>query len=62
VQPTVAVLVSSTGKNPNRDHEAMRSIRELPLVAHSLVEGAGHHIERVFLDGAVEKFIRCPMA
>lgn len=39
-----------------------RSVRELPMVARSLVEGAGHHIERVFLDGAVEKFIRCPMA
>jgi patatin-like phospholipase/acyl hydrolase len=37
-----------------------RSVRELPMVARSLVEGAGHHIERVFLDGAVEKFIRCP--
>ena len=36
--------------------------RELPLVGRSLIEGAGHHIERVFLDGAVEKFIRCPAA
>jgi hypothetical protein len=32
----------------------------LPMVARSLVEGAGHHIEHVFLDDAVEKFIRCP--
>jgi hypothetical protein len=37
------------------------SVRELPMVARSLVESAGHHIERVFLDGAVEQFIRCPM-
>jgi len=37
-----------------------RSVRDLPLVARSLVEGSGHHIERVFLDGAVQKFIRCP--
>ncbi len=41
--------------------DVQRSVRELPMVARSLVEGAGHHIERVFLDGAVEKFIRCPM-
>lgn len=40
--------------------DVSRSVRELPLVARSLVEGAGHHIERVFLDGGVEKFIRCP--
>jgi hypothetical protein len=39
-----------------------RSVRELPMVARSLVEEAGHHIERVFLDGAVERFVRCPMA
>lgn len=39
--------------------DVKRSVRELPMVAHSLVEGAGHHIERVFLDGEVEKFIRC---
>jgi patatin-like phospholipase/acyl hydrolase len=41
--------------------DVQRSVRELPLVARSLVEGAGHHIERVFLDGVIEKFIRCPM-
>ncbi|MCP1850286.1 MULTISPECIES: CBASS cGAMP-activated phospholipase [unclassified Bradyrhizobium] len=42
--------------------DVTRSVRELPLVARSLVEGAGHHVERVFFDGVVEKFIRCPMA
>jgi len=42
--------------------DVQRSVRELPMVARSLVEGAGHHIERVFLDGAVDKFIRCPIA
>jgi hypothetical protein len=41
--------------------DVQRSVRELPLVARSLVEGAGHHIERVFLDSVVDKFIRCPM-
>ncbi len=41
--------------------DVQRSIRELPMVARSFVEGAGHHIERVFLDSAVENFIRCPM-
>jgi hypothetical protein len=42
--------------------DVQRSVRELPMVARSLVEGAGHHLERVFLDGAVEKFVRCPVA
>ena len=42
--------------------DVRRSIRELllPMVPRSLVEGAGRHIERMFLDGAVEKFIRSP--
>ncbi|WP_424632193.1 CBASS cGAMP-activated phospholipase [Bradyrhizobium sp. SYSU BS000235] len=39
--------------------DVQRSVRELPMVARSLVEGAGHHIERMFLDGAVTKFIHC---
>jgi uncharacterized protein len=42
--------------------DVRRSVRELPLVARSLVEGAGHHIQRMFLDTAVEKFVRCPIA
>lgn len=42
--------------------EVMRSVGEPPLVARSLVEGAGHRIERMFLDDPVEKFIRCRMA
>lgn len=42
--------------------DAARSVRELPLVARSLVESAGHHIERMFLDDTTEKFVRCPMA
>jgi uncharacterized protein len=41
--------------------DVQRSLRELPLVARSLVEGARHHLERMFLDGTVEKFVRCPM-
>jgi len=41
--------------------DVQRSVQELPTVARSLVEGAGHHIERVFLEDAVDRFIRCPM-
>lgn len=41
--------------------DVRRTVRDLPMVARSAVEGAGHHIERVFLDGAVEPFVRCPM-
>jgi hypothetical protein len=40
--------------------DVTRSVRELPLVARSLVEGAGHHIERIFLASTVEKFAPCP--
>jgi hypothetical protein len=42
--------------------DVTRSVRELPLVARSLVEGAGHHIERMFLFGEIDRFVRCPMA
>jgi len=41
--------------------DVQRSIRELPMVARSLVEGTGHHIQRVFLDSPVEQFSRWPM-
>lgn len=39
-----------------------RSVRELPFIARSLVEGAGHHIHRMFLEDVAEPFIRCPVA
>lgn len=42
--------------------DVSRSIRELPMVARTLAEGAGHYIEQIFLDGAAERFIRCPVA
>jgi uncharacterized protein len=42
--------------------DVRRSVRELPLVARSLVEGAGHHLERVFLDSTIDRFVRCPIA
>jgi uncharacterized protein len=55
-----------TGRVPQSDapiamDDVQRSVRESPLVALGLVEGPGHQIERVFLDGTVEKFIRCPL-
>jgi len=40
--------------------DVRRSVRELPLVARSLVEGSGHHVHSVFLQDAVAPFIRCP--
>jgi hypothetical protein len=42
--------------------DVQRSVRELPLAARSLVEGAGHHIQRVFLMDVAEPFFRCPLA
>ena len=40
--------------------DVRRAVRELPLVARSLVEGAGHHVQGLFLKGEVEPFVRCP--
>lgn len=40
--------------------DVRRSVRELPLVARSLVEGSGHHVHSVFLQDAVAPFLRCP--
>jgi len=37
-----------------------RAITELPLVARSLVEGSGHHVEAMFLADKAADFIRCP--
>lgn len=37
-----------------------RALRELPLVARSLVEGSGHHVEMVFFGDRAGDFIRCP--
>lgn len=42
--------------------DVRRSVRELPLVARSLVEGAGHHIQRLFLEDAADPFVRFPAA
>ena len=38
-----------------------RSLRELPAVARSLVEGSGHHAAAMFLAERVESFIKCPL-
>lgn len=37
-----------------------RALRELPLVARSLVEGSGHHVETVFFGDRAADFVRCP--
>ena len=42
--------------------DVKRAVRELPLIARSLIEGTGHHLERMFFDKAVERFVRCPAA
>jgi len=39
-----------------------RSLRELPLVARSLAESSGHHIEGVFLQDVAAELVRCPSA
>lgn len=38
-----------------------RATKELPLVARSLVEGSGHHVEATFLRDRVADFVRCPV-
>ncbi|MBV9511432.1 MAG: patatin, partial [Caulobacteraceae bacterium] len=40
--------------------DAARALRELPLVARSLVEGSGHQVETIFLCDKAEDFVRCP--
>jgi len=42
--------------------DVRRSVRELPLVARSLVEGTGHHVQHMFLEDAAERYVRCPVA
>jgi patatin-like phospholipase/acyl hydrolase len=42
--------------------DVRRSLRELPLVARSLVEGSGHRVESMFLQDRVDPFEKCPMA
>src|SRR5947209_3763664 len=37
--------------------DVCRSLRELPLVARSLVEGSGHRIETMFLQDRVDPFV-----
>jgi len=57
------LLRRTLGGAPIAMDHVRRSVRELPMVARSLVEGAGHQIERAFLvDGAVRKYIRCAAA
>ena len=38
-----------------------RALRELPLVARSLVEGSGHHADGIFLRDRAADFVRCPV-
>lgn len=42
--------------------DVTRSLRELPLVARSLVEGSGHHVEAIFLQDRAAPFVRCASA
>jgi len=41
--------------------DVSRSLRELPAVARSLVEGSGHHADAMFLAEQVEPFVKCPV-
>ena len=41
--------------------DVRRSLRELPLVARSLVEGSGHHVQSVFMQDRVDPFEKCPI-
>ena len=51
---------------PETDHpialdDVERSLRELPNVARSLVEGSGHYVQLQFLKDRVDPFVKCPM-
>ena len=38
-----------------------RAVRELPLIARSLVEGSGHYVSTMFLRDKASDFVRCPV-
>jgi hypothetical protein len=38
-----------------------RSLRELPDVARSLVEGSGHRVLDMFLQDEVDLYVKCPV-
>jgi hypothetical protein len=42
--------------------DTARALQELPLVARSLVEGSGHHVQAMFLGDSAAAFVRCPLA
>jgi hypothetical protein len=42
--------------------DVARSVHELPLMARSLAEGSGHHVETMFLADCADPFVRCPAA
>jgi hypothetical protein len=55
----VARIDAPESNAPIEMDDVRRSVRELPLVARSLVEGSGHHIQNVFLQDEVDLFERC---
>ena len=46
----------SESDNPIELDDVRRSLKELPLVARSLVEGSGHHVENMFLHQRATRF------
>jgi patatin-like phospholipase/acyl hydrolase len=42
--------------------DVRRSLRELPHMARSLVEGSGHRVEEMFLQDKADTFIKCAIA
>ena len=42
--------------------DVRRSLSELPLVARSLVEGSGHHVQTMFMQDHVDPYERCPLS
>ena len=47
--------------NPIALDDVELSLRELPHVARSLVEGSGHYVQLNFLQDRADPFVRCPM-
>jgi len=47
--------------NPIALDDVRRSLRELPEMARSLVEGSGHRVKDMFLEDQVDPFIKCPL-
>ncbi len=59
-KPNVVRIDPPESDNPIAMDDVARSLRELPLLARSLAEGTGRHVNGLFLEAPIAPFVRCP--